>query len=483
MKKCASCTKDLPDAALHCVFCGAKQPPAPAVQQQGLAKTAFGYSANDLIDQVRGRPLPPAAPSYNPPPTYNPPPAPPYNPPPTYNPPPSYNPPRPPPPPMQVANTIPAPSARPAPPGPPPVSQPLGQPYQAGPQQGGFAPSSAANAKTMFVQSAPGPAPMPPSSGYPPPQAMAATLVPPPPQMLTMPAPGPQGRPPPMAIPAAQPPPYLATQTASRMIRPIEPWRDGLRAWMFLWGLALLAAFATPLKTSPLQFNWELILEGQGSARLPPLMLAAVGLLSVILAFIPMPTAPRGVIATLLGLAGIAVPIALVGMPPWLALVAMIGMLVLVPSLLVRNEYRDALTARLLVTAGAVAVLLPLALPQNDAIPLVGVIKALIDLPGSQKVKPALELGLVTIVVMSLLAWLPAPATGAAKVWAWLLILWALVLHIAKLALAGGIVGAVTGSPNQTLVSWVAGTDGGLGSAYLAIVGYGLASVIGKQLE
>ena len=76
MKKCASCTKDLPDAALHCVFCGAKQPPAPAVQQQGLAKTAFGYSANDLIDQVRGRPLPPAAPSYNPPPTYNPPPAP-----------------------------------------------------------------------------------------------------------------------------------------------------------------------------------------------------------------------------------------------------------------------------------------------------------------------------------------------------------------------------------------------------------------------
>ena len=31
MKKCASCTKDLPDAALHCVFCGAKQPPAPAV--------------------------------------------------------------------------------------------------------------------------------------------------------------------------------------------------------------------------------------------------------------------------------------------------------------------------------------------------------------------------------------------------------------------------------------------------------------------
>jgi hypothetical protein len=477
VKKCASCTKDLPDAALHCVFCGAKQPPAPAVQQPGLAKTAFGYSANDLIDQVRGRPLPPAAPAYNPPP------APAYNPPPTYNPPPAYSPPRPPPPPMQVANTIPASRpAPPAPPGPPPVSQPLGQPYGAGPQ-GGFAPSSA-NAKTMFVQGAPGPAPMPPSSGYPPPQAMAPTLVPPPPQMLTMPAPGPQGRPPPMAIPAAQPPPYYSTQTASRVLRPIEPWPDGLRAWMFLWGLALLAAFATPLRTSPeLLFNWKLILDGAGSARLPPLMLAAVGLLSMILAFIPMPTTARGLIAALLGLAGIAVPIALVGTPPWLALVPMIGMLVLVPSLIVRNEYRDALTARLLVTAGAIAVLLPFVLPQNGAIPLVTVIKALIDLPGSEKVKPALALGLVTIVVMSLLAWLPAPATGAAKVWAWLLILWALVVHIAALAVAGGIVGAVTGAPNATLVAWVAGSAGALGSAYLAIVGYGLASVIGKQLE
>jgi len=66
VKKCASCTKDLPDAALHCVFCGAKQPPAPAVQA-GLAKTAFGYSANEVLDNVRGRPQPPPGPTYNPP--------------------------------------------------------------------------------------------------------------------------------------------------------------------------------------------------------------------------------------------------------------------------------------------------------------------------------------------------------------------------------------------------------------------------------
>ena len=29
MKKCVSCAKDLPDTAMHCVFCGAKQPAVP----------------------------------------------------------------------------------------------------------------------------------------------------------------------------------------------------------------------------------------------------------------------------------------------------------------------------------------------------------------------------------------------------------------------------------------------------------------------
>ncbi|HET9624687.1 MAG TPA: hypothetical protein VFP84_25140, partial [Kofleriaceae bacterium] len=71
MKKCASCTKDLPDAALHCVFCGAKQPPAPAVQA-GLARTAFEYGTNapgplgtapTMIDTARA----PARPSQPPP--------------------------------------------------------------------------------------------------------------------------------------------------------------------------------------------------------------------------------------------------------------------------------------------------------------------------------------------------------------------------------------------------------------------------------
>jgi hypothetical protein len=48
----------------------------------------------------------------------------------------------------------------------------------------------------------------------------------------------------------------------------------------------------------------------------------------------------------------------------------------------------------------------------------------------------------------------------------------------------GGVGDAVTGAPNATLLSWVLGSGiAGLGAAYLVLVGYGLACVVGKQLE
>jgi hypothetical protein len=62
-------------------------------------------------------------------------------------------------------------------------------------------------------------------------------------------------------------------------------------------------------------------------------------------------------------------------------------------------------------------------------------------------------------------------------------ILWALIAHGTYLALAGHIGDAVTAAPNATLISWVAGSHGVLGSAYLVLVGYGLAAAIGRQLE
>jgi hypothetical protein len=327
--------------------------------------------------------------------------------------------------------------------------------------------------------------PQPPS-----PQMAATMMAPPSPQ----PAPArPQSQPVPqmpplIRIPAAQPPPYLAAQTASRAGRPSEPWKDSLRLMMFLWGVGLLAVFATPLATSPkLMFNWTIILEGGGTARLPPLMLAAVGLLSMIVAGIPMQPAARGMIAAVLGLAGIVVPIALIGAPPWQPLFIMVGTLLLVPSLLLRSEYRDALVPRMLITIGALAVLLPYLLPQQSAIPLVGIFKAMLELPGAKKIFAVLAFGQVFVVVMSLLAWLPGPTTGAATLWAWLLILWTLITNVALLLVGGNLGSAISSKPNETLVSWIAGGATplgiGLGAAYVVLVGYGLASVVGKQLE
>ncbi len=252
---------------------------------------------------------------------------------------------------------------------------------------------------------------------------------------------------------------------------------------MFLWGVALLAAFAVPLHTSPMQFNWTVILEGAGTARLPPLLLAAIGLLSVSLAAIPMPPVARGGIAALLGLAGIAVPIVLAGLPARQLLLPRIGTLLLVPILLVRNEYRDAMIPRILVTLGAIAILLPSLLPQHGAIPLVRTFKDLIDQPGTAKIPQALSVALIFIVVMSLLAWLPAPVTGAAKLWAWLLILWAFITHVTLLVIGGNLGDVIVSNPNATAIAWVAGEGAVLGSAYLVLVGYGLASVVGKQLE
>jgi hypothetical protein len=320
-----------------------------------------------------------------------------------------------------------------------------------------------------------------PSYARPSPAALLPTLVPT--QPHTAPPPPPQPQPPIMQIPAAQPPPYHTSPTATRSSQPIEPWRDSLRLMMFLWGVALLAAFAAPLSTSPLRFNWTLILDGAGTARLPPLLLAAIGFLSVVLAAIPMPAVARGGIAALLGLAGIAVPIVLTGLPAWQLLLPMLGALLLVPSLLVRNEYRDAMVPRILVTLGAIGILLPALLPQNGAIPLVSTFKDLIDQPGTAKIPQALSVGLIFIVVMSLLAWLPAPVTGAAKLWAWLLILWAFITHVTLLVVGGHLGDVVVSTPNATVIAWVAGEGMVLGSAYLVLVGYGLASVVGKQLE
>ena len=131
------------------------------------------------------------------------------------------------------------------------------------------------------------------------------------------------------------------------------------------------------------------------------------------------------------------------------------GLLVLVPGLLVRNEYTESMFARILVTIGVIAVLLPVVVPEHGEIPLVSLFKGLIDAPGEHKVKFILDLALIVLVVLSLLVWMPGPATGGAKVFAWLLILYPVAVHVVTIALGGHYIDFLKASPFGMVAAWV----------------------------
>jgi hypothetical protein len=238
-----------------------------------------------------------------------------------------------------------------------------------------------------------------------------------------------------------------------------------------------LASFATPVSVDPKGFNWDMIIDGPGVMKIPALLWAAVGLVALAVAAIPMDSLPRGIIAAVLGLAGIFVPIfAIIGMPPWQGLLPIVGLLMLVPGLLVRHEYTESLVARILVTVGVIATLLPFLIPVGGQIPLVSIFKGLIDAPGEAKVGPILQIVQIVIVVTALLAWMPGPATGGAKVIAWAMILFPVVAFVVAFLLRGHIGDVVSKRPGM-LVQWAPQT------VYMVLTGYGLATVIGKHLE
>ena len=482
MKKCASCSKDLPEAALHCVFCGAKQPPTQA--PQGLAKTVMGYSASEMIEQMKQqgqqgpttRPGPAAAPPQPPPPAFSPPP--------------------------------PRPQPAPARPQPAPLPPTMAEPPRgnnaptayAGP--GGFSPSGPAplvpsagsNAPTMYANHAPGPQP-----SYPAPAPMGSGPGP----SMGGPMGGRSGPTPsvPMphnVVPAPVGAPYLGSQTAARSGRPIEPWKDSLRFQMFVWGATLLAVFAVPIAIDPLLGYWNVVADGEGMMKLPPLVMASVGLLAIVIASVPMSPAPRGLIAGLLGVVGVVMPtiLALVAgaTPSWQSLVGLLVTLALIPGLLVRNEYRDSLLPRILVTVGVLAALLPQLVPNDAGVPLVNMFKVLIDADVKAMVLLLVGLVQIVIIVLCLLVWLPTPSTAMAKLFAWLLILWPLVAHVTALLLhADQIVDALKESPNLALFgplmdqvdkhAAVMPAGWAVLAAYATITSYGLATVFGKQLE
>jgi hypothetical protein len=460
VKKCASCSKDLPEAALHCVFCGAKQAPAPAVAPSSVAKTAFGYSANEVMQQL-GNPPQPARPNPG------------SQPPPVGGPPSGQVP-------HAAANAKTMFASAPAQPYAQPAPQPYGapaQPYaQPAPQPYG-APAQPFGAPAQpYAQPAPQPY-APPAGGFGAPSPAYPSA--PAPQAYAPPgAAGGMGiHSPQQATPAplpSVPQPYLNAQTGVRR-RPVEPFKQSLKLMMFVWGAIALAAFATPVSTGPVTFQWDAIIHGAGSAKIPALVWAGVGLLAIVFAAIPMSTLPRGVLAAVLGLAGIFVPMLVGSFPEWQKLLPLLGALALVPGLLVRHEYTESLLSRILVTVGVVFTLLPFLIPEGGQIPLVVIIKALID-AGSHMEIVIIALAQIVLVVLCLLAWMPGPATAGAKVFAWAVLLFPVASFLLVLLGQGHLGDMISKAPGM-MVMWAPAV------AYSVFVGYGLATVIGKQLE
>lgn len=244
---------------------------------------------------------------------------------------------------------------------------------------------------------------------------------------------------------------------------------------MIAWGILLLVAFSTPLTTDPLHFHWDAIIHRTGLAEVPLVLVAAIGFLGVVVGALPMPTLARGILAAVFGLCGIAVPIIVGGeLPPWTVLAPLAGVVVAVTSLIVRNEYTESLSARILLTLAVIAMLLPWLVPQGSGIPLIGMIKTLIH--GDSTTPQIISLITIALAVISLLAWLPGPATGGAGLFAWLLLLLPMVSHILVVVLDGNIENIPT-TPHAMLAAWIPA------SGYLVFAGYGLATVFGKVLE
>jgi hypothetical protein len=277
---------------------------------------------------------------------------------------------------------------------------------------------------------------------------------------------------------AAAQPPFLASQTAARLGRPVEPFAESMRLVLLVFGALLLIAFVTPTSTGPLAFHWNTVLDAVGKAKIGPLLIASAGLLGILMALIPLAYVGRAALAMVLGVAPIALAIALAGFFSWRDTVGVVGGVMVIAGLLIRNEYRNDLLPRIVVTVGVIGVLLPLLLPVEGTVPLVNDLRMFGSGPPiAMKINVALDLVATLLAVAALMAWLPGPSTAGAKVLAWLLVLYPLAHHLVKLVVKGGIGAEIKASPFDALLSPIPGI------AYVAFAAIGLAAILGKQLE
>ncbi len=314
-------------------------------------------------------------------------------------------------------------------------------------------------------------------------------------------------------------PPYLASRTAARVGAPVEPYKDGLRIVLIAFGIVLLLAGAVPFSIEPLTFRWDALtsdgIDALGKFKL--IYVSAAAILALVFGLVPLANVPRGALAAVLGLTPVVLGLvtSLKDAPEfrWQVLVGFLAAVTLVTGLLLRHEYRAQILPRILTTVGALCVIVLYVVPEGGGDPAIkGLIDGISGAPGKLKVVAIVQLVPFVLAALSLLVWIPAPSTGGAKVLAWLVILSSVIVGYTGLLVAGHLADAVKGATNATLLSQWAGMPGEaaalaaaahaqaaaagatappamlpvfepVAAAWSAFIGYGLATLFGKNLE
>jgi hypothetical protein len=283
-------------------------------------------------------------------------------------------------------------------------------------------------------------------------------------------------------------PQYLASETVS------EPWATSLRLCCIVFGLALLGCFVAPVSLSPFRFPFQALGSAPLLGKIWLLFAAAAGLITLLFGFAG-GTKTRGLVATLVAVAGLVLFIITglangmgggggggggLGMmgAGWLGYVLMAGFVLAPAGLLLRSGYPEASIGRLVASIGCIAILLPFVFPQGGSLPILdifrslgGPIKLLLIQLWTLALPVFAAIGLIT-------SWLPSSTSGGTGLWARIIMWWLFIMVVLGMVLGGGLDAVLALLRQPMLIAMLLLTLG-----FPLLLGYGLASFFGKVIE
>lgn len=270
----------------------------------------------------------------------------------------------------------------------------------------------------------------------------------------------------------------------------VGEWDESLTTQLLVLGVLLIACFVAPwsVGSGKTGFAWSVL--GNDAApiahKLIPILLAATGVLAVLMGVFKMSPSTRALAAATIGLLPLVVQIASNKPFQWQLPAGVVGLLLVVSGLVIRARHTDHILGRILATVGALAVLAIYLVPENDVMAITMLIDAVSDVPGKGKILPivglsraGLVIGLLPLVlsVLALVVWIPGPSRAGTHILSWVNIVWGMVVSLAALFLGTEIVAMLKGNLAGIIYLPLAG------AAWMTLAAYGIAGVASAQIE